>query len=188
MRKQVFGFGRSLIVVLLLCALTLTGLPGSGMGFARAEEEENEDYPAPDFTLTDQYGNVHTLSDYRGKAVFLNFWATWCPWCVKEMPEIEEIYHELGENRQDVVILGVAGPGCIDTVDEQGIVDFLAEHAWTYPVLMDTAGEMFQVYVDSALPTSWFIRKDGMLFGYVAGAMNKEGMLDAIRQTLEAKP
>ena len=49
-----------------------------------------------DFTLKDQYKNVHTLSEYEGKIVFLNFWATWCPPCKAEMPHIEEIYKEYG--------------------------------------------------------------------------------------------
>jgi len=58
-------------------------------------QETNEEtiYPAIDFTLVDQYGNEHTLSEYKGKVVFLNFWATWCPPCRAEMPDIEELYH-----------------------------------------------------------------------------------------------
>ena len=66
--------------------------------------------PAPDFTLTDQYGNTHTLSDYEGKTVFLNFWATWCGPCKSEMPDIQALYESYGENEGDVIILGVASP------------------------------------------------------------------------------
>ena len=62
---------------------------------------------APDFNLKDQYGVTHSLENYKGKVIFLNFWATWCPPCKKEMPDIENIYKEYGENKKDVVILGV---------------------------------------------------------------------------------
>ncbi|MEG1943557.1 MAG: cytochrome c biogenesis protein/redoxin, partial [Angelakisella sp.] len=66
--------------------------------------------PAPDFTLYDQLGNSHTLSEYKGKVVFLNFWATWCGYCVKEMPEIQTLYRQYNTPDSEVVILGVASP------------------------------------------------------------------------------
>ena len=142
-----------------------------------------EDYQAPDFTLTDQFGTEHTLSAYKEKVVFLNFWTTWCPYCVQEMPEIEDLYHELGENRENVIILGIGAPNSYDTVDEKGITDFLEQHGWTYPVLMDKTGKIFEIYGAQSLPTTWLIRADGNLMGYVPGAMDKETMMNLIRQT-----
>ena len=69
--------------------------------------------PAPlaDLELTDQFGNTHTLADYKGKVVFLNFWATWCGPCRNEMPDIQKLYEEYSAQGADaqVVILGVAG-------------------------------------------------------------------------------
>ena len=59
-----------------------------------ADEATTEKIAAPDFTLTDQYGNTHSLSDYKGKIIFLNFWATWCPPCRAEMPDIQALYEE----------------------------------------------------------------------------------------------
>ena len=73
-------------------------------------ESEPPDIPAPDFTLVDQNGNTHTLSDYKGKTVFLNFWATWCGPCQREMPEIQALYERYGNNEGDLVVLGVANP------------------------------------------------------------------------------
>lgn len=76
------------------------------------EPAEAEAVAAPDFTLTDQYGVAHTLSDYRGKVVFLNFWATWCPPCRAEMPDIQKLYESYGGAEDaEVVILAVATPG-----------------------------------------------------------------------------
>ena len=82
---------------------------------ADAEESSEADagqdvIPAMDFTLTDQYGETHTFSDYKGKTVFLNFWATWCPPCKSEMPDIQALYEKYGENEGDLIVLGVANP------------------------------------------------------------------------------
>ena len=77
-----------------------------------SEQQENNDNltTAFDFTLVDQYGKTHTLSEYKGKVVFLNFWTTWCPPCKEELPYIQEIYEEYNENKDDVIILGIANP------------------------------------------------------------------------------
>ena len=87
-----------------------------------AEDAPKEVFPAPDFTLTDQYGNTHTLSDYQGKVVFLNFWATWCPPCRAEMPDIQKLYEEYSaEEDPEVVFLGVASPGIGGEEDAEGL-------------------------------------------------------------------
>ncbi len=144
--------------------------------------------PAIDFTLTDQYGNSHTLSDYKGKTVFLNFWATWCPPCRAEMPDIQKIYDSYQDNGDDsLVILGIAGPGQGRETTQEGIADFLEENGYTYPVLMDLTGEQFLNYGAYALPTTFMIDKDGNVFGYVSGQLNEEMMLSIIEQTMEGK-
>lgn len=149
--------------------------------------------PAPDFTLTDQYGNSHTLSDYKGKVVFLNFWATWCGYCVKEMPDIEKLYQKYNTDGSEVVILGAASPKTAEnpqsgdgTVEE--LTTFLAANGYSYPTLMDTTGEMFATYGITSLPTTFMIDRDGNVFGYVSGMLTPDMMEDVIRQTLEAVP
>ncbi len=146
-------------------------------------EEETEVFPAPDFTLTDQFGNPHTLSDYKGKIVFLNFWATWCPPCRAEMPYIQSIYEEtLADPDSDLVILGVSFPGIGKETDEQGIRDFMEENGYTYPTVMAGMDLMGQYFI-SAYPTTFMIDKEGNIYGYVPGSMSKEIMLDIIAQT-----
>ena len=144
---------------------------------------------APDFTLVDQYGNEHTLSDYKGKTVFLNFWATWCGPCKKEMPDIQQLYLDHGENTGDVIILGVAAPKSEDNpfnqeLDADGIADFLEEGGYTYPVLMDTTGDVLMTYGISAFPTTFMIDSEGNLFGYLPGGMTREIMDSIIDQTV----
>lgn len=141
--------------------------------------------PAPDFTLIDQYGNTHTLSDYKGKTVFLNFWATWCPPCRAEMPEIQEIYEEYGGNESDVIILGIASPNYGREGSAEDIASFLEDNGYSYPVVMDEGGLSAYDYGVSAYPTTFMIDKEGNVFGYVTGQITKDIMNSIIEQTID---
>lgn len=149
--------------------------------------EEVKTIPAIDFTLKDQYGNTHTLSDYKGKTVFLNFWATWCSPCRAEMPDIQKLYEEFQQEEEDIVILGVAAPNLGREKSEEGIKGFLEENGYTYPVLMDTEAEAFQAYGINSFPTTFMIDKDGNVFGYIPGQLSEETMRDIIGQTVDGK-
>jgi cytochrome c-type biogenesis protein len=154
-------------------------------------EEEEAPIPAIDFTLTDQYGKEHTLSDYKGKVVFLNFWATWCPPCKEEMPHIEELYQEYNLNQEEVVILGVANPKSTEypynqDEEKEDIIKFLEENEYTFPTVFDETGEILSSYYITAFPTTFMIDKEGNVLGYVPGMMTKDMMLSVINQTIEA--
>lgn len=154
-------------------------------------DEEAQAIPAFDFTLVDQYGNTHTLSDYKGKVVFLNFWATWCPPCNLEMPDIEALYKEHNYNKDDIVILGVAspkGPENTNTreIDKDGVLGFLEQKEYTFPILFDDTGEVYRLYNVTALPTTFMIDKNGSIFGYVPGMLTKDMMRSIIEQTIDS--
>lgn len=142
---------------------------------------------APDFTLKDQNGNEHTLSDYKGKTVFLNFWATWCPPCKGEMPEIEALYKEYGENGGDLIVLGVAGPNQGREGSADDIKQFLSDNEYTFPVVMDESGAVFYDYGISAFPTTFMIDKEGNVFGYAESALTADMMESIVKQTMEGK-
>ena len=153
-------------------------------------QQEEVNY-APDFTLTDQFGVEHTLSDYRGKVVFLNFWATWCGPCQKEMPDIQALYEESGGNEEDLIVLGVANPKTEDnpgnqdgTVEE--VKNFLEEGGYDYPVVMDTTGKVFADYGIQAFPTTFMIGADGQVFGYVRGMLTRSIMDSIVQQTMDS--
>lgn len=151
-------------------------------------EEKQDLHPAPDFVLTDQYGNKHSLADYKGKTIFLNFWATWCGPCRNEMPEIQKIYEETQqEEDSDLVVLGIAAPGFGQEKSQEEVEAFLEENGYAYPVLMDTTGEVFMEYGISAYPTTFMVDRDGNLFGYIQGQLNEAMMRSIIRQTMEGK-
>ncbi|MBC5997845.1 cytochrome C biogenesis protein CcsB [Romboutsia ilealis] len=147
------------------------------------EKENNEKIEALEFTLYDQYGNEHKLSDYKGKTVFLNFWATWCPPCKAEMPYIEELYKEYSKNKDDVVILGLASPNLGREGDHGYIEKFLNEENYTFPVLFDEGGNLVYQYGINAFPSTFIIDKDGYIIQYVPGAMDKETMKNLIEST-----
>ena len=152
------------------------------------EEEERALTPAPlsDLELTDQFGNVHRLEDYKGRVVFLNFWATWCGPCRNEMPDIQKLYEEYAArgDEAEVVILGVAGPEIGQEGSAEDIAAFMEKNGYTYPVLMDESSEMFTQYGISAFPTTFMIDKDGNVYGYVPGQMTEDIMRSIIDQTL----
>lgn len=149
----------------------------------------NDKTPAIDFELKDQYGKTHKLSDYKGKVLFLNFWATWCPPCKMEMPDIQKIYekYEKQGEKSEVVVLSVAAPNTQDEKDIDGIKAFLEENGYTYPVLMDDGGYTFGAYRISSLPTTFMIDKEGNVFGYVQGGLTQEAMESIIEQTITGK-
>ena len=141
--------------------------------------------PAIDFTLQDQYGNTHTLSEYKGKTVFLNFWATWCPPCRNEMPDIQKLYEEYqAEEDPSVIILGIAAPNYGQEGSEEEIIAFLEKNGYTYPVVMDTTGEMFMQYGIYSFPTTFMIDAEGNIFGYLPGQLNEMVMRSIIEQTV----
>ena len=133
-----------------------------------------------DFNLYDQYGKEHKLSEYRGKTVFLNFWATWCPPCRGEMPHIEDLYKEYNKNQGEVVILGVASPNLGNEGSEEDIKEFLNQNKYNFPVVMDKDGALAYQYGISAFPTTFIIDKYGYVIQYVPGAMDKETMKSLI--------
>lgn len=143
---------------------------------------------AIDFELKDQYGNVHKLSDYKGKTVFLNFWATWCPPCRAEMPEIQKLYEEYQkEEDSEVVILGIAAPEYGREQSAEDVKQFLEDNGYTYPVLLDEGGSIFDQYGIQSYPTTFMFTKEGKVFGYLSGQLSEDIMRNIIAQTISGK-
>lgn len=142
----------------------------------QSSNNKEEKTKALDFTLYDQYGKEHKLSDYKGKTVFLNLWATWCPPCRDEMPYIEELYKEYNKNTDEVIILGVASPNLGQEGDAKHVKDFLKQEGYTFPVLLDEGGSLVYQYGISSFPSTFIIDKDGYITQYVPGGMDKDTM------------
>ncbi|MDF2535288.1 MAG: alkyl hydroperoxide reductase [Bacillales bacterium] len=117
---------------------------------------------APNFSLKNMQGQIVKLSDYKGKKIMVNFWATWCPPCKEEVPEIEKFH----KDNPDIIILSVN----IDTTkDIQGFID---EYQMTFPVLLDDNKEVSESYGTYKIPETFFINADGIVKYKRVGAMD----------------
>lgn len=117
---------------------------------------------APDFSLPTLEGRAVTLSALRGQVVLLNFWATWCPPCREEMPSIERLHRELGD--QGLVVLAV-------DVDESPrlVAKFMKDFGLSFPALLDARSEVASRYGVGGLPTTWLIDRRGRVVGGAVG-------------------
>lgn len=127
---------------------------------------------APDFQLMDLQGNEASLSDYRGKKVIMNFWASWCPPCRVEMPHMEKIHQDYKD--EDIVILSVNLTSTESSDDRAGA--FVSEHGLTFPVLLDEQGNVQQQYKIRSYPTTVFVQSDGTIHERIQGAIDYDGM------------
>lgn len=132
--------------------------------------------PAPDFELQDLDGRTVRLSDFRGKVVFLNFWATWCPPCRQEMPEIRRLVEK---NLPDVVVVGV---NTSDTAPPAEVKAFMEKNGYPWLVLYDKGSLVGRRYGVVYLPTSYFIGPDGTVRGRYIGPMSLPVMERYIQQ------
>lgn len=118
---------------------------------------------APDFTLTDLEGNSVTLSNFRGKVVFINFWTQWCPACRVEMPEIEAVYQEY--KSQDVVVIGVdiLPWEIFRGYDESNVRQYVQQRGYSWTFVLDTTGEVSTNYKIFFIPSSFFLDREGII-------------------------
>ena len=143
------------IIVLLQtkdASFTLSGTPRIGKGAS-----------APDFTLPGLDGKMVSLSDYRGKVVLLNIWATWCPPCVEEMPSMEKLHQTLKD--EGFQILAVS----IDEGGAKAVIPFMEKHRLHFTALADDRGTVKNLYQTTGVPESFIIDKDGIIAEKVIG-------------------
>jgi peroxiredoxin len=158
-----------LILLSTLWVLSYGSLALAAEGGAPGIAILNPPEKAPDFTLPAIDGQKTSLSDLNGRVVLLNFWATWCDPCRDEMPAMEQLWEKY--KGQGFVILAVS----LDTGSQRRVVNFAKRLGLTYPILLDpeeSVGERFKVF---GLPTSFFIARNGMVTGKVAGPLDWAG-------------
>ncbi len=125
---------------------------------------------APDFTVYDSDGNAYKLSDFRGKPVVLNFWASWCGPCKMEMPDFNTAYGELGEEIHFLMVNMTDGSQ--ETLESAST--FIEGTGYTFPVYYDTSYEASIAYSVYSLPTTYFIDAEGYAIAQATGAIDAE--------------
>jgi thiol-disulfide isomerase/thioredoxin len=139
-------------------------------------ETETKKIAAPDFTVYDIDGNAVKLSEFIGKPIVLNFWASWCPPCKSELPDFDKVYNEM---KDDVVFLMVdLADGKRETVAKGSA--YIAEQGYSFSVYYDTTQEAANTYGISSIPTTYFIDKDGNIAGGQTGMLDEEGLREGI--------
>jgi peroxiredoxin len=139
--------------------------------------------PAPNITFPGLDGRMVNLTDYRGKVVFLNVWATWCPTCREEMPSMEKLYQELKGEAFEILAVSV------DKAGAKAVVPFMKAHKLSFPAFLDPEGTIARPYGMTGVPESFLINKEGIIEKIVIGPIDwSDPAVVSFFRTLIQKP
>lgn len=126
---------------------------------------------APNFTLSTLEGKEIKLSDFKGRKVMINFWATWCPPCKAEMPAMQQLYNQ-ANGYMDILAINID--------PKNDVAGFVRENQLTFPILLDESGKVNEDFSIISIPTTFLINEDGMIEKKHIGAMTLEQMEEFI--------
>jgi peroxiredoxin len=178
---------KAIIPLILLTAVVLFFVIKPNMGMLSGGGSEKGDSgfsllttlnktPAPDFKLLDVDEKEHTLADYKGKPVIVNFWATWCPPCRKEIPSMNRAWHKIKDEGIAMIAINVG-----ESADE--VFAFTAEYPIDFTVLLDEEGKVSTTWPIRGLPTTFILDPEGNLVYQAVGGRewDADEILDQVR-------
>ena len=172
-----------LMLLLFILSLTSFAIPLNNM-------DKDGNVTLPNIELIDQYGKKHNLQDYKGKVIMINFWVSWCSDCKKEIPKVVELYKEYGENKKDLIILGVVTPisekypDNKDRINKKALLKHITDNKYIFPSLFDETGKTYAEYEIEEYPSTFIIDRNGYLKVYIKGAVAKEELKQHIESVL----
>ena len=175
-------------LILSACSSTSDKREETNKQTATSSTSENKAIQAFDFTAMDKDGKTVKLSDFKGKKVYINMWASWCGPCMREIPELEKTYQKL-KNNKDVVFLSMTSPNDSEfknqSPQDKGkdvILNKAKELGVTYPVLFDVNDRFIINYAIRSFPTHIFINSDGTIGNRIAGGVTEESLTKEIEK------
>jgi peroxiredoxin len=153
------------VAVTVLVVILSLKLNDSSFEFSNQVAIEG-DIIAPDFTFPGLDGKMIRLSDYKGKVVLVNIWATWCPPCVAEMPSMEKLYQKFKGENFEILAVSIDEPGL------KAVAPFMKKSGLTFPALIDSEGAIKTVYGITGIPESFIIDKQGILIKKIVGPVD----------------
>jgi peroxiredoxin len=143
---------------------------------------QSDSRQAPDFSLTDLSGKTIKLADYKGKVLFLNFWATWCPPCRSEIPDFIEVYGQM--KSRGLEIIGIS----LDTKGREAVAAFVGKFKINYPIILETREKTEQIISDfdpgQFIPTTFIIDKQGRIRDKIVRQMDKAELLKYFKRLI----
>ncbi len=161
--------GRLLLTILLVLVVAIPIIlislkeRGARSRFTRPLQEGRA---APDFTFPDLDGRKVSLSDFRGKVVLVNIWATWCPPCRDEMPSMQTLYERFKGGQFEILAVSIDGNG------REAVAPFMQQMNLSFPVLLDPKGKIQRLYRITGVPESFIVDREGILVNKVVGPMD----------------
>lgn len=168
---------KSLVAVILILGLIYTIYTAFPLNKETLGKGNDENYSAYDFSLQDLDGNEISLSDFKGRSVVLNFWATYCPPCEKEMPYLNNIYEEYKGKGIEVLAVNAKEPRII-------VSPFVEEKNLKFPVLLDRTGTIVDQYKILNLPVTFFIDENGTIIERSSGELTEKKIRNSVEQII----
>ena len=168
MQEKQFNYRAAIVIFLLIAGLLVLLLLNRNKSYNNSVKivPIEAGLSAPDFKFPGMDGKMVSLSDYRGKVVLVNIWATWCSSCADEMPSMEKLYRELKGENFEILAVSIDAPG------KKTVAPFMKKFNLSFPALMDPDGTIKTLFQTTGVPESFIINQEGILIEKVIGPKN----------------